>query len=228
MSVQETSLPREIKIFLEQGFFSNSRVPSLTEIQQQFNIPRNEFLELIPLINQYVKENNLSDTQGSLLTPEQFRLAQQLLNPSDRRSLRTKLKECGVDMITYNRWRQQPAFQNYYRNQVRMRFKDADVTADLELVKLLEDGDLKAITYYNEMTGRHQTNDVVNLTRVLAMVMEVLVQFVTPDNLRKVAAALEERLEGVLDIPESGFRETSPPVGRTSTMPRLTVRSGND
>jgi hypothetical protein len=221
-TLNKPEFSREMKVFLEQRFFSTGEPPSTTEVQEQFSLSREEILLLLPEINAYRKANNLVPNRaGSLLSPEQFMLAQLLLNPSDRRSLRAKLKELNVTMLQYDRWRRDPAFMNYFRQQVQSRFKDADVIADLELVKLLEDGDLKAITYYNEVTGRHQTSDQVNLTRVLAMVMEVLVQFVSADVLRNVAAGLEERLSGVLDVQEVQSEIGPPPVGSETIRLRL-------
>jgi len=227
MSETTLEFSREMKVFLEQRFFSTGKAPSTNEIQTQFELTREEILILLPQINTYKKNNYLDRDTATLLTPEQFVLAQMLLNPSDRRSIRAKLKEANVTMVQYDRWRKDAAFQNYFRQQAQSRFKDADVVADVELVKLLEDGDLKAITYYNEITGRHQTSDQVNLTRVLAMVMEVLVQFVTADVLRNIAAGLEERLSGVLDVQEVTRDTSLPPVG-SEIIPRLRLGGKRD
>jgi len=218
------NLTNEHKLFIEQGFFSTGTPPNLNDFQKYFNLTKEQTLNLAIEFNTYKANNNLDVQINNLLTPEQFQLAQLLLNPTDRRSTRVKLKECGVTMATYNKWRHNPVFMNYFRTSVRNRFKDADVTADLELVKLLEDGDLKAITYYNEMTGRHTQSDQVNLARVMAMIMETLVQFVTPDVLRQIAAQLEDRMKGVIETTSS---DTSLPEHNGSSMPQLTFRRDN-
>lgn len=228
MTIQETTLSAEIKVFLEQRFFSTGQSPSVVEVQKHFSLTPQEVLPLVPLIRDYQEKNYLLNSSNEILDPLQFKVAQMLLNPSDRRSLRTKLKECGVTMKTYDAWRASPAFQKYFRDQIRKRFREADTTADLELMRLLEDGDLKAIQYYNEMTGRTQSNDQINLTRVLAMVMEILVQYVSSDNLRKIATELEQRVGDVLEVDSRDLSDPGPPVGRSSSMPRLSIRSGND
>lgn len=200
MSLTEIELTREHKVFLETGFFSTGKCPTHHEFQEQFKLSRSQLVELIPAINSYKKDANLENPITDLLTPEQFNLATLLLNTDDRRSVRMKLKQLNISMATYNKWKQNPAFVNYVRTQANRRLQLAGPAADLALVKLLEDGDLKAVMYYNDITGRYTSSDQINIAQVLAMVMEVLVSYVTPEVLKQVAQGLETRLNGVIDV----------------------------
>jgi hypothetical protein len=205
-------IENKVKLFVEQKYYQNGRAPSASEIQQHFKWTKEELFERLEGILSYQKENYLLDPVHDLLEPKQFILAQMLLNTADRRSLRVKLKEVGVTPVEYDRWKVNPVFANYFRTQVNRRFRNGDTTADLELVKLLEDGDLNGIKYYNEITGRYRTAESLNVAQVLALVMDILVTLVSPDILKSVANQLEEKiLRGALAIEVgSEVLETSP------------------
>ena len=179
----------ELKIQVEQFFFQEGRTPLNKELEQLDP----EFLQKLPELNAWIRESGLRQA-SNLLEPKQFIVAQMLLNTADRRSLRTKLKEANVTVAQFDRWRRTGVFTSYLRKEVQRRFKDADVSADLELVKLIEDGDLNSIKYYNEMTGRYQSPEEVNIQKVLATIMEILVQYVGSDVLVKVARELETKV----------------------------------
>ena len=194
-------ITKEIKLYIEQSFFSTGRPPSATEIQTHFNWSKDQLFSRLEAINKYQTENNLHQPISSLLPAEQFQLVQMLLNTADRRSVRMKLKQCGITPSEYDKMRNTPVFQNFFRTQVERRFKNAGATADLELLKILEDGDLRGIQYYNEITGRYRTTESLNVQQVLALVMEILVTLVTPDILKKIANELEEKIvRGALQI----------------------------
>jgi hypothetical protein len=192
-------LTNRIKLYHEQVFYKTGHLPINADVEEMFsrelaslNI---EYYELLPAIVKWTQDSGLLEQDfNGYLEPQQFLIAQMFLNTSDRRSIRQKLKEANVSVSTWNNWNKQPTFRNYIRKEATRRFGDADISADLELVKHVEDGNLEGIKYYNQMSGRYSTPEAVNVSRVLALMMEILVQYVTADVLTKIAKELELKI----------------------------------
>lgn len=192
-------LINRIKLFNEQVFYKTGHLPTNSEIEEMFSRELAsldlEYFEILPEIVKWTQQTGLLEQDfNGFLEPKQFLMAQMFLNTADRRSLRQKLKEADVPVGTWNNWRKSPVFNNYIRKEAQRKFGDADISADLELVKHVEDGNLEGIKYYNQMSGRYTSPEAVNVARVLALMMEILVQYVTPDVLSKVAKELEMKI----------------------------------
>jgi len=187
----ESEIKRNVVAFAEQKYFESGVPPRLNEIVTHFEQQGTDIVPYLLEIKQQLDQLGMSkDT----LHPQAFILAQTLLSTSDRRSLRVKLKEAGLTMRQYEILKRNPKFLEYMRKEATRRFGDADIEADLQLVKNIEEGDLRAIQYYNEMTGRARSPEAVNVMKVLATVMEILVQHVDPETLRIIATQLEEKV----------------------------------
>lgn len=206
--MEETELTKEklinrIKLYNEQVFYKTGHLPTNSDVQETFSRELAsldlEFFEILPELVKWTQDTGLLEQDAnSFLEPKQFLVAQMFLNSSDRRSIRQKLKEANVSTSTWNNWRKSPVFLNYLRKEAQRRFGDADISADLELIKHVEDGNLDGIKYYNQMTGRYSSPEAVNVARVLALMMEILVQYVSADVLNKVAKELEGKIYGSL------------------------------
>lgn len=196
-------LINRIKLYNEQVFYKTSHLPTNAEVEETFSRELAhldiEYFELIPTIVKWTQDTGLLEQDfNGYLEPKQFLIAQMFLNTSDRRSIRQKLKEADIPVSTWNNWKKSPVFMNYLRKEAQRRFGDADVSADLELIKHVEDGSLEGIKYYNQMSGRYTSPEAVNVARVLAIMMEILVQYVTADILQKVAKEMEQKIYGSL------------------------------
>lgn len=207
-------LVNRIKLYNEQVFYKTAHLPTNEEIQETFSQELAsldlEYYDLLPTIVKWTQDTGLLEQDfNGFLEPKQFLAAQMFLNTSDRRSIRQKLKELGITTSTWNNWRRSPVFMNYLRKEAQKRFGDADVSADLELVKHVEDGNLEGIKYFNQMTGRFTSPEAVNVARVLALMMEILVSYVTPDVLAKVAKELELKIYS--SLVNQGFPEGESP-----------------
>lgn len=116
---------------------------------------------------------------GKALTYAQLQVANMLMNIMDKRSLREKLQAANLPGVTpaqVGAWMRQPAFQEHLRRRAQVLFDDADVSANLALVKAIDAGDLKAIQLFMEMTGRYTPRSTVdvNIHAVLARVVEIV------------------------------------------------------
>lgn len=205
-------LINQVKLFHEQVFYREGKLPTRNEVKESFALELEaleiDYAQIEPEIVKWTMDTGLLDQDfNGYLEPKQFLVAQMFLNTSDRRSIRQKLKEANVSVNTWNNWRKSPVFMNYLRKEAARRFGDADVAADLEIIKHIEDGNLDAIKYYHQMTGRYTSPEAVNVARVLALMMEILVQYVTPDVLNKVAREMETRIYNSLVQQQSAPQE---------------------
>lgn len=114
--------------------------------------------------------------QDLTLTEEQLVTANIMLDLRDNRSQKNKLKDCGVSSAKWEGWLRDPAFQSYIRQRAENLLGDNIHESHLALVDRVRSGDINAIKYFNEITGRYtpQGNDKADVNAVLMMVLEVL------------------------------------------------------
>jgi hypothetical protein len=110
------------------------------------------------------------------LTEEQLSCANVLLDFTDTRSRAKKLSELGITTAKYQSWLRDPAFQGYLRDRSEGVLQDNQHEAHLALVDRVSTGDINAIKYYNELSGRFvpNKNSNVDIGTVLLRVIEVI------------------------------------------------------
>lgn len=139
---------------------------------------------------------------GKALTYAQLQVANMLMNIMDKRSLREKLQAANLPDVTpakVGAWMRQPAFQEHLRKRANALFGDADVSANIALVKAIDGGDLKAVQLYMEMTGRYSPRSTVdvNVHSIIARVVEIIsIHVREPATLEAIATDLESLMQG--------------------------------
>lgn len=130
----------------------------------------------------------IRNTEG--LTAEQMYCIQVLTNPTDRRDVKKKLAACGVTYLQYRGWMQQPAFANYMHKITEGMLTDHLPDMLTVLTNKAMNGDLNAIKYVNELSGRHDPNkqQVVELQAVVRNLLEIIMRNVTDEEtLRRIS-----------------------------------------
>lgn len=89
------------------------------------------------------------------LTPLQLAVANTMLDLADNRSRKRKLSQLGVSTQQYQAWLRDPAFQGYLASRSEILLKDNKHEAHAALLDRVRTGDITAIKYYNELTGRY-------------------------------------------------------------------------
>jgi len=122
-----------------------------------------------------------------------------VLDVNDSRTLKAKLTSIGATTIEYGQWLKDPTFLKKLNTGIDRRFSNLQGDAKLGLAKLVIDGDLQAIKYFHEFTGlfKPENETVVNLTKILAQLMEVLVRYIDPGLLSQIADELESKVLGI-------------------------------
>jgi len=191
--------------FIEQRYYETSLLPTKEVVAEEFEISlrdlaaifrRNDFKTAYEARGLPSYKTIQSNDKG-LLTPIQLAVANVLLNTHDRNTLRKKLTTLNVTTTQFQAWQKQPAFQDYLRRESIARFQNADVDARLGITKLVQDSDLNAIKFYMELAGIYSPNQqpILDLQRLLASVLELLVKYLAPGELLEVAEGLEQILQ---------------------------------
>lgn len=129
------------------------------------------------------KENGLSATQ--------MLVAQILTNPTDKRPLRAKLKQVGVTYTQYRAWMHQPTFSQYMNRITEGMLVDHLPDFNTVLTNRALGGDLNAIKYVNELSGRHDPNrqQVLDLQAIVQNLLDIITRNVKdPETIQRISA----------------------------------------
>jgi len=202
---------------IEQHYSLHKKFPSKRDVQAYYSMPASmydEFLESEAVIQALVERKlmkrpeNVGNTfdpalswRHRALKPEQLIAVNTLLDLVDTRSQKKKLQDLGISTREYNRWLQDPEFLNYLHERAEGLIKDGQHEAHMALMDKVRAGDMKAISYYNELTGRHiqaankqNAQDSINFRQVLVSILEIINDEVDDP---QVAMRISERLQSV-------------------------------
>lgn len=141
-------------------------------------------------------EVNTADTG---LTAEQLGLLTILSNPADGRDLKRKLSHAGISWAKYQVWLKQPVFSKAHNQIIGEALKQAIPMAEQQLAAKMVAGDLTAIKYGFEVSGRHDPNGKkqVDAQALLGILLEVIEEEIKdPQALQAIAAKLTLRGAG--------------------------------
>jgi hypothetical protein len=108
------------------------------------------------------------------LTDEQLAAILAVVNIDDRRSRSAKLKDMGIAAATFAGWMKNPEFKQYLHSLSAQTFEDAIHVANEGLLKAVDKGDVNAIKYYNELTGRVVSPEVHNARVLISRLVQVI------------------------------------------------------
>lgn len=145
------------------------------------------------------------------LNPTERAIIRSISNYHDPRPLRTKLKELNVSTQDYHKLLRRPIFKEALLAELNRNTAHLPVDSQLALASLIQSNDLNAIKYYNELTGIYRPNNetLLNLSLILAQLMDILTTYLRPDQLADVA----DKLERVVLNAGSSEARISLPVG---------------
>lgn len=209
--VKEREMRKEILGFIEQFYNETSKLPQKKNFEEVFKrseLPPDDlawqelFLSLQgPLHARGIPAYELPEY---LLEPH-FVLAVSLIcDPLDKRAIQAKLKEAGLTTKQWKNFIRQEKYLDYYNKCVNEIFsKSTRTQAKLNLAKLVENGDLQAIKYFEERENIYRPQREVDLNQILVnmltVMMEILGKHVKPDVLQKVAYEFQER--NIIELP---------------------------
>ena len=194
------------KLWPEGMNYGGSVTKSITDPEERGRVFRAGFRPTISEIQVFCRTGEYAEGMRSLgieidpddtgLTAEQLGLLTILSNPADGRDLKRKLSHAGITWAKYQVWLEQPIFKEYHAKIVGKALLQAIPMAEQQLAAKMLAGDLTAIKYGFEVSGRHDPNgkkqvDAEALLRILLEVIEEEIK--DPDVLRKIAAKAQIR-----------------------------------
>lgn len=154
----------------------------------------------VPTPEQKANPKALS-TKRPKLSGIQLVVANTLLDLTDTRPIKKKLQDLGVSTYQYANWLKKPAFNEYLRKNADGMLGESQHEAVLALLDRVSSGDLRAIEYYHELTGRFQRastkaagGNAIDLQNIVVRIIEIINDEVhDPD----VAARISDKLKGL-------------------------------
>ena len=165
-------------------FYSrNGHVPSVDEVAKSWDrIPKKTYSkayatpELAEALA--IRGIDLQPTNG--ISPEQAMAIQLLSDPTDRRTLNTKLRQLGISMPKYQNWMRQPLFAELLSKRSEDNLQDAIPVAMNRLIGNADAGDMRAIEKVLEISGRWnpQQQEINSARQVVLVLVEAVLKHV--------------------------------------------------
>lgn len=110
------------------------------------------------------------------LTPMQDLALQALSDITIKGGLAARLKVAGVSMGLFRAWRKQPVFEGYYKELTHGALKDNEGAMLVSLAEAGASGDLQAIKFAFEVTGKHNPaqQQAIDARAMLTQVLQIL------------------------------------------------------
>lgn len=154
------------------------------------------------------------DKKVAKLTPIQLVVANKLLDLYDTRSPRKKMQDLGVSSAQYSSWMRDPEFSSYLQQRAESMLGDTQHEAMLALMDKVQAGDLNAIKYYHELTGRFTPassrevgSNAGDLQNMVIRIIEIVIDECDPVTASRISDRLKglvtgAQVAGVLSTPE--------------------------
>ena len=138
----------------------------------------------------------------SKLSPIQLIVANAVMDLVDARPMKKKLQDLGVTPYQYQSWTKDPEFSNYLKERSEGLLGDVQHEAMLSLMDKVMSGDMNAIKYYHELTGRFVQASVRDngsgtshdLNTMIVRIIEIVIDEADAETANKIA----ERLKGLV------------------------------
>lgn len=220
----------DLLVWLEQYYLLNSSLPTSETVT-------NEGLDAVLWVGCLKKESFINaavergipsrlfsgvNTKG--LTEEQLLVVNSLLDLTDNRSRRKKLAEAGISTQKFETWLRDPVFSKYLTERSEALLSSGQHEANLALMDRVRSGELPAIKYFNEMTGRFtpaSKNSAVGDSKLLLIRVVEILQI----HLSEQPEVLQAVARDLIALSDSGGPEPvlRQPTVRTSVTPKSPV-----
>lgn len=127
------------------------------------------------------------------ITPEQDLALAIITDPTAGVGLAQRLKKAGVTMAKYRAWLRQPVFRNYVQKLGDGVLKEFEHDIMNSLAGLAVDGDLNAIKYAFEVSGKHNPRDqqIMDVQAVMRSMMLIIQKHVKdPETLQAIGSEI--------------------------------------
>lgn len=177
-------------------------LPTLDEINAVCDVPRGRIAKVL-VKSEFIDVMNACGINWKLskgLTAKQHYVLQVLTNPTDKRAFADRLKDAGVTYVEYKSWMRLPTFVSLIENFAEKTLGDHLTIAHDSLLKQVEKGNVRALEFYYEMTGRYNrgSQQERDLQSVITGVIDIIQRNVTD---QAVLANIAEEMKVLMGKP---------------------------
>lgn len=170
--------------------------PSITAIQQY---------QVTKAFREGMAERGIEiDPNVGELTPEQIACIRLLTNPMDKRTPRGKLQALGVPYSKYAGWLKQRPFNDAIRSIAGKGLDEAIPLAEVALSGAAQNGDLSAIKFLMEVTGRYNPaqKEAIDAQALIAVMVDAAQEIMgdDPEKLRAYTDLVRIKAQAVKGV----------------------------
>lgn len=140
-----------------------------------------------------LETRGIATTKNPNLTLRQETFLQAYLNPMNLKTPQVLAKQMKITAIELDGWTRQKEFAKAMSAKAQDNLEKYIPMADQALGQLVQQGDMKAITFLNQLTGRFDANKagVIDIASVMMQVQDVILRHVRePEIKRNIAREL--------------------------------------
>lgn len=175
--------------------------PSLTAIQR--HMMRDIYTQDM-LKHGVTVEEDLPVGESNGLTAEQISVISHLTDTTTTKGIPSRLKELGIKPVTYRAWLRQKPFNDAIKKLAGNALTDAIPMAETMLATQAQAGDLRAIKFLFEVTGRHDPmrQQQVDTQALIAVMIDCIQQVLGqhPELLKELIDQISIQSKGVKGV----------------------------
>lgn len=202
--------------WIETYWYTNKRYPSDTDLITQFSFTPLELekIHASKFFKQSLERRGIQTPGRVHLSDKQMAAIAVQTNFIDRRPLDAKLAAIGVTSEMYNGWMQDPEFKRQLQSRADEITDNVYPEAQAALARKVSEGDVPAIKFYYELTGRANTPETINLKLTLLKIQEAIERNVKdPVVLQNIAQEIASALGApVAAVPNTPIPALSAPA----------------
>lgn len=192
---------KKVLPWVETYWHNHKRYPSDTELCTRFGFDHFDLQRLhsSKFYDECLRVRGITRIAGQL-TDKQVAAVSLVTNFSDTRPTAAKLAAIGVTPEEYNGWLSNPAFKNELTVRADDILDNVYPEAQAALAKKVKTGDIQALKFYYEITGRAQSPETVNMKLTMVRLIEAVQKHVKDP---KVLEAIANEINAVAPVAEN-------------------------
>lgn len=181
----------------EQYWLANGRYPDDVWVITEFGFTKDQVFFLnnskfwLQSLDRRGIRRPLEEHEKPKLSAEQVAAIAVITNYSDRRPVQARLEAMGVSQEILHGWQADPIFKEELTARAADTFQNIAPVAEIRLAQQVDKGNLNAIKFYFEITGKAETPETVNVKRALQTIIEAMQKHCTPEQLLAIQAEMQ-------------------------------------
>ena len=181
---------------------SLGRIPKVEEIGRYSSVTNKVIAKCIQTkeFKDLMRKRGYDFSDRAHLTSEQVWCVSIITDPTNRKPLREKLAQAGIEYRTYRAWLNQPLFARYIKEIGEKLLVDHIQDVHTRVVERASNGDIQAMRLYYDLIGRTDSNTnkaVADLNATVRLLLEVLMRNISDvETLSRITKEIEQITSG--------------------------------